>query len=524
MLTKRQRQTLEFIKSHIKKNDFAPSLEEIKIHLKLSSVSTAHHHVKALEDLGFLQKEDNQPRAIDICENEPMIQIPLLGRIAAGMPIEAMEQRESIAVSKTRLPKNGDFYALKVAGNSMIDENINDGDVVIIKNQSTAENGQKAVALIDNSEVTLKKVFQENGRIRLQPANQNMLPIFLGADRLAIQGIVIDIIKSPENRFVPNQFKKNIHDTEKEYKLNKNIIINQDCIEGLTHIAPNSIDACITDPPYNYEFIGHKWDADEIKRRTERIQNSSTLVKHIPYGSGLAGGVRNQRWYKRNADNIQEYQDWCFKWGKETFRVLKPGAYIMVFNSSRTVAHVQVALEKAGFYARDILVWKKNSGIPKGLNFTKKLEKEGVSGAERWEGWHSCLRNEWEAIALLQKPLENNYLETVKKYNIGLMKAQREDGSFLSNILDNIKRDAKEEFNIHCTVKPLDLIDRLIRMVVPSGDDKIVLDPFMGSGTTAVASIQNNTSFLGYEINNEYCEIAQKRVEKYYKTLSDKLF
>lgn len=524
MLTKRQKQTLDFIKSYIKKNGLAPSLEEIKTHLKLSSVSTAHHHVKALEDLGYLQKEDNQPRAIDIFENDPMIQVPLLGKIAAGMPIEAVEQRESIAVSKTRLPKIGDFYALKVQGDSMIDENINDGDVVIVKNQSTADNGQKVVALIDNSDVTLKKVFQENGKIRLQPANQNMLPIFVDADRLAIQGIVVDIIKSPENQIALKQFNKSNNDIGKEYSLDKNKIINQDCIEGLKHITPNSIDACITDPPYNYEFIGHKWDADEIKRRTERIQNSSTLVKHIPYGSGLAGGVRNQRWYKRNADNIQEYQDWCFRWGKEAFRVLKPGAYIMVFNSTRTVAHVQVALEKAGFYARDILVWKKNSGIPKGLNFTKKLEKEGVTGAEKWMGWHSCLRNEWEAIALLQKPLENNYLETVKKYDIGLMKAQREDGSFLSNILDDIKRDAKEEFNIHCTVKPLDLIHRLIRLVVPSGEDKVVLDPFMGSGTTAIAAIQNNTSFVGYEINKEYCEIAQKRAEKYFKTQNNKLF
>jgi len=295
----------------------------------------------------------------------------------------------------------------------------------------------------------------------------------------------------------------------------KNTILLEDCIVGLKKIEENSIDGCITDPPYNYEFIGHKWDDAEIKRRTERVQNSSTLIKHIPYGSGLSGGIRNKRWYEKNAENAQEYQTWCHQWGQEVFRVLKPGAYILVFNSSRTVAHVQVALEKAGFYARDILVWRKNSGIPKGLNFVKKLQKEGVENSKRWEGWHSCLRNEWEGIVLLQKPLINNYLETVKEFDIGLLhtKSNIESG-FLSNIIENIKRDKKEKFNIHCTVKPLDLIGRLIDLILPLEKDKIVLDPFMGSGTLAVAALQKGVSYLGFEINPKYCEIAKKRIEE----------
>jgi len=188
----------------------------------------------------------------------------------------------------------------------------------------------------------------------------------------------------------------------------KNKIICGNAMLELKKIPADSIDGCITDPPYNYEFIGHKWDAEEIKRRTERVKNSNTLIKHIPYGSGLAGGLRNDRWYERNYKNVIDYENWCYEWGKEAFRVLKPGAYILVFNSSRTVAHVQVAMEKAGFYARDIIVWRKNSGIPKGLNFVKKLEKEGIDDSEKWDGWHSCLRNEWEAIVMLQKPLTNN--------------------------------------------------------------------------------------------------------------------
>lgn len=304
-------------------------------------------------------------------------------------------------------------------------------------------------------------------------------------------------------------------DTSFNFEPNK--IICADCILGLKNLPENSIDGCITDPPYNYEFIGHKWNDDEIKRRTERVKNSKTLIKHIPYGSGLAGGVRNERWYKKNSENIIDYQNWCYEWGKEAFRVLKPGAYILVFNSSRTIAHVQVALERAGFYARDIIVWRKNSGIPKGLNFVKKLEKEGISDSEKWNGWHSCLRNEWESIAVLQKPLTNNYLETVKKYGIGLLHAKNGDGGFQSNIIENIKRDKKESFNIHCTIKPTELIKKLVDLTIPPGKEKIVLDPFMGSGTTAIAAIAKGISYFGFEISKEYCDISGKRIARFLK-------
>lgn len=304
----------------------------------------------------------------------------------------------------------------------------------------------------------------------------------------------------------------------------ENQIICGNCIDGLKTMPSSSIDGCITDPPYNYEFIGHKWNADEIKRRTERIKNTKTLIKHIPYGSGLAGGVRNERWYQRNAENIRDYTDWCFQWGKEVFRALKPGAYILVFNSTRTFAHVQVALENAGFYARDVIVWRKHSGIPKGLNFSKKLKKEGIATAEKWAGWHSCLRNEWEAIVMLQKPLINNYLETVKKYDIGLLHAQNADGSFKPNIIEDIKRDAKESYNIHCTTKPIDLICHLIDLILPLDKNKIILDPFLGSGTTAIAALRKGVSYIGFDINEDYCRIAKKRVEKYKADKTETLF
>lgn len=529
MLTKRQKQVLDFIKSFQKKKGYSPSLEEIKRHLRLSSVSTVHHHVQSLEDQGYLRKGENQPRTIDVYKTEQMIKIPLYGTIAAGQPIEAIQEKENIAVPKTKLPKVGDFYALKVAGDSMIDENIDDGDIVIVKNQPTADNGQRVVALIDNYEVTLKKLYREKNKIRLQPANPTIDPIFVKPSRLIIQGVVIDIIKSLQES--SEQTTRKTQDIEEErqlpkktYKLPINKIICGDCIEGLKTVPTDTIDGCITDPPYNYEFIGHKWNADEIKRRTSRIQNSSTLVKHIPYGSGLAGGVRNRRWYQRNAENIKEYREWTTKWGKEVYRVLKPGGYIAVFNSTRTIAQVQVALEDVGFYARDIIVWRKNSGIPKGLNFAKKLKKEGIKGAEKWAGWHSCLRNEWEAIALLQKPLTDNYLKTVKKYGVGLLHTTIPNGGFQPNIIDGIKNGKKENFNVHCTVKPVQLILKLISLTIPPDHNNIVLDPFMGSGTTAIAALEKGIKYLGFEINNEYREIAEKRIKKYREERKQRLF
>ena len=115
------------------------------------------------------------------------------------------------------------------------------------------------------------------------------------------------------------------------------------------------------------------------------------------------------RWYKRNRENTIEYTNWCKQWGRELFRVCKHGAPVAVFNSTRTAAHVQIALEHAGFYTRDVLVYRRHSGIPRGLNLKGKLEKMNHPDAKKWAGWHTCFRNEWEAIVLVQKPLLNNY-------------------------------------------------------------------------------------------------------------------
>jgi len=199
MLTKRQKQIFEYIKEYIKENDYAPTLEEIKKYFKLSSISTIHQHIETLWTKGYLKKIENQPRSIELNEKKKqsnLLEIPLLGTIAAGEPIEAIEYPETIKVPKSQLSKSGEHFALRVNGDSMIKEGIFDGDIVVIRKQPDAENGETVVALINNNEVTLKKIYKEKNGFRLQPANPNLKPIF--TKELVIQGKVITVIRKFE--------------------------------------------------------------------------------------------------------------------------------------------------------------------------------------------------------------------------------------------------------------------------------------------------------------------------------------
>jgi site-specific DNA-methyltransferase (adenine-specific) len=300
-------------------------------------------------------------------------------------------------------------------------------------------------------------------------------------------------------------------------------VLNGDCLEVLKSLPSHSYGSCITDPPYNYEFVGHKWNHEEIQRRLDNVSNSKTLVKNLPYGSGLAGGVRNERWYNRIRENILEYQEWTANWGGEVFRVLKPGAYIAVFNSTRTSAHVQVALENAGFYARDQLVWRRNSGIPKGLNLEDKLNKLGHSNPEIGRGLHSALRAEWESIVLLQKPLKNNYFTTFLEFGTGLMRTEHQDvPGFQSNILEGYKATKADTSVPHPTVKPLSLMEKLVEMLSPEGES--VLDPFAGSGSTLVAARNLGRQYLGIELVQQHFELINERLETASDSAGEKLF
>ncbi len=206
MLTKRQKQILDYITKFIKKNDYAPSLEEIKEHFKLSSVSTVHQHIESLKSKGYLNKTNYHARSIEISDNKKpagLVEIPLLGIIAAGKPFETFEiPDEVITVPRKQINNHTKHYALRVEGDSMIGEGIFDGDIVIIQEQQTAEDGQTIVAIIDDNEATLKKIYHEKNRIRLQPANPTLFPIF--RKEVEVKGIVVEIIRSLESQLKEN--------------------------------------------------------------------------------------------------------------------------------------------------------------------------------------------------------------------------------------------------------------------------------------------------------------------------------
>jgi len=195
MISKRQKEVFEFIKNFIKTKKYSPSLDEVKDHFGLASVSTAHYHVKKLQEAGYLLKEYNQPRGVTTTQEKEVIQIPLVGTIAAGQPIEAIEiPDQTITLSRNEVGKFGNFYALQVVGNSMIDEGIFDGDTVVLRKQEYAHNGQTVVAIIDDNQATLKKLYRENNRIRLQPANPELFPLY--RQEVEVRGVVVKIIRS----------------------------------------------------------------------------------------------------------------------------------------------------------------------------------------------------------------------------------------------------------------------------------------------------------------------------------------
>ncbi|MFA5993841.1 MAG: transcriptional repressor LexA [Parcubacteria group bacterium] len=199
-ITKRQKEVLEFIKSFITSKGYSPTLEEIRKKLHLSAVSTVHQHINALIDKGYIKKFDNLARAIEINvqskEIGNFIELPLLGTIAAGEPIEAIEIPETVSVPRELTSRQGKHYALRVQGDSMQDAGIFDSDTVIIREQPLVDNGEIGVAIINGNEATLKRIYVEKNRVRLQPANESYKPIF--TKNVEIRGKVTGVLR---NRF-----------------------------------------------------------------------------------------------------------------------------------------------------------------------------------------------------------------------------------------------------------------------------------------------------------------------------------
>jgi repressor LexA len=197
MLTKRQKEILSFIEETIRKNGYAPSLTEIRDHFHLHSISTVHKHLVHLEEKGLIRRHWNRARALEIIasENKPEARdVPLLGLVAAGEPIEAVRGSELVAVPEDMIGRR-DVYVLRVRGESMVDDQIRDGDYVIVERRTDPKNGEVVVALLNGENATLKKFYREKDQIRLQPAHPTMKPIFVQEDDLAIQGVVVGLMR-----------------------------------------------------------------------------------------------------------------------------------------------------------------------------------------------------------------------------------------------------------------------------------------------------------------------------------------
>jgi len=478
MITKKQKEVLDFIKKFKAKKKYAPSLEEIRRHLGLASVSTAHHYISALEDAGFLKREENQPRAIDVFEKEQMVQIPLLGNIAAGQPIEAIEEKEVVAVSKTKLPRSGDFFALKVLGDSMIEENVRDGDIILVKQQNVAENGQKVVALIDNYEATLKKFYREKGHVRLQPANKKFEPIILERDvPISIQGIFVDVIRhEPE---IETAHKKEIRKRKKlEDFINQ--IIEGDCLDVMKDIPAKSVNMILCDLPYG--TTQNHWDSpmplEDLWKQYERIIKDNGVI--VLTGQGLFSAklmLSNPKLFK----------------------------YKIVWEKSKPTNFLNAKKQPLRKH-EDILIFYKqqppyNPQMSPGEPYNKGFRKDQLTGS------YGDFRTVEVKSSGERYPTDVVYFKT-----------------------------AESEGEVyHPTQKPVELGRYLVRTFTKPGD--VILDNACGSGSFLVAAVLEGRKFIGIEKNEEvflhkkhrvnYIKVCKKRIKEakeQYRMESNKLF
>ncbi|MDP3988536.1 MAG: transcriptional repressor LexA [Candidatus Levybacteria bacterium] len=455
MLTKRQKQILDFVTDFINKNDYSPSLEEIKRHFRLRSVATIHEHIETLRSKGYLKKEENQPRSVSVSDEKENTEIPLLGYIAAGEPIEAISNPEPIKVPQAMISQNGLYYALKVKGNSMIDDGIYDEDTVIIRRQETAINGQKVVALINGNEATLKKIYREKNGFRLQPANSSMKPIFVRD--LMIQGRVIGVLPEYEDR-TKHLSEQAQNTAQKQFQLDR--IITGDVLEIMAQIPDNSIHFAVTSPPYN---VGKNYD-----NHNDRM-------------------------------DYQEYLDWLEKVWRETKRVLIPGGRFALNIAPTGIkdfvpTHHDFTnqMRKIGMKFRTEILWYKQTMLKRTAwgSFKSPANPHIVPS--------------WEYVLIFSKGKDR--LDGDRE-NADITKKEFME---FSDGFWRIQPETKR--NGHPAPFPENLIYRLIKFY--SYKDNTVLDMFGGTGTVAVVAYKTKRHFLHIDISEEYNEVAKNRLAK----------
>ncbi|RLA08683.1 MAG: site-specific DNA-methyltransferase [Gammaproteobacteria bacterium] len=300
-----------------------------------------------------------------------------------------------------------------------------------------------------------------------------------------------------------------------------NKIINQDSLEFLKNIQENSVDIVLTDPPYFLDKMDNKWNVD-------RVHNDKNLhtIKSLPAGMKFDKN-QGKRFYK-----------WYLKISEELYRVLKPGGFFFSFSSPRLYHRMACAIEDAGFDIRDCFMWLYTMNQPKGMSLNHFIKKLDMSDFEKnrliktLSGWKTPqVKSCFEPIAMAQKPVDKTFLNNMMRHNVSLVNTSIKHGKDqnmhpanvvssqnISPIIDRAfltgKPNKKEKGagNTHKTVKPLSICKYLISLTTKTG--AVVLDPFLGSGTTAVACKMMDRNYIGIELNKEYIKIAQYRLDK----------
>ena len=198
-LTRRQREILDYLSEYASENGYAPSFDEIAERFDYASLATVHEHLSNLERKGYIKRSYNESRAIEILPSDVFpkaVELPLLGAVAAGIPLEAQTTGETVSVPDSFIRRTGNHYVLKVRGNSMIDAQIADGDFVVVQDKPAADNGEMVIAMLGDSGATVKRFYRErDGRIRLQPANDSMPPIYVNEHEVSVRGVVVGVLR-----------------------------------------------------------------------------------------------------------------------------------------------------------------------------------------------------------------------------------------------------------------------------------------------------------------------------------------
>lgn len=289
------------------------------------------------------------------------------------------------------------------------------------------------------------------------------------------------------------------------------------CLEGMKKLPESSVDMVCTDPPYFLDGLGDDWNKGKLDKK-----GASSVVGNLPKGM------------KFDRKQSKKFYDFYTEVAREVFRVLKPGGAFVSFSSPRLYHSMTMAVEEVGFEIRDMLAWVYTQSQVKAFSQDHIIEKDKTKTDEEkarlkeaCKDWRTPqLKPAIEPMCLAVKPIEGRYIDNFEKYGTGLMNTSEEtrvDDKFPSNVMTTqegvldtvflVKKPSKEEkgvFNTHLSVKPVELIQHLIQLF--THPDAIVLDPFMGSGTTAVAARLCGRKYIGYDINEEYIEISNKRL------------